>query len=64
MTISSMKSDGFGRVELIDHRKVGTKIVDLSSGRAYQGYGRNIEVTIFVQDGGSTLKVFLTEGSS
>jgi hypothetical protein len=62
--IQSQKSDGFGRVELIDHRKVGTRVVDLSSGRAFQGYGRNIEVLISVQDGGNTLKIFLSEGPS
>lgn len=54
--------EGFSRVEVIDNRKIGTKVVDLSSGRAFQGYGRNIEARIFVQDGGDTLKIFLSEG--
>lgn len=56
------RGDGFTRVELIDHRRVGTKTVDLASGRAFIGHGRNVEVTLAVQDGGKTLKVFLTEG--
>lgn len=62
--IQSAKGDGFSRVELIDHRRVGTKVVDLANGRAFQGYGRNIEVTVSVQDGGRTLKIFLQEGAS